>query len=58
VLSAVARFGAAFLSLRIIEPNARSVGSLGALREMVSWRPRPEKEPALAGPHSANASGR
>jgi MFS family permease len=40
VLSAVARLGAAFLALRILEPGTRSVGSLGEL--FARLRPVPE----------------
>ncbi|MDY7231517.1 MFS transporter [Hyalangium rubrum] len=41
VISAVARFGAAFLATRIIEPDSRPIRSLGALLEAVWARLRP-----------------
>jgi MFS family permease len=47
VLSAVARFGAVFFAARIIEPDARSVESLGALFGMLKVRLK--AAPALAG---------
>ena len=54
VLSAVARFGAAFLAARIIEPDARPVRSLGALLELVGRRARPAPAPVLAEARTGN----
>ncbi len=58
-LSAVTRMAAAFLAMRIVEPGARPVCSLGALVSLVRARARlvevPAPAPALAEPQSANA---
>ena len=58
VLSAVARLAAAFLALRIIEPGAQPVRSLGALVALVGPSARtvpvPAAAPALVEPRSAN----
>jgi MFS family permease len=61
LLSAVTRVAAAFLAMRIIEPDARPVRSLGALVSLMSSRlrarsmPVPATAPVLAEPQSANA---
>jgi MFS family permease len=61
LLSAVTRVAAAFLAMRIIEPDARPVCSLGALVSLMSSRlrarslPGPAAAPVLAEPQSANA---
>jgi MFS family permease len=54
VLSAVSRFGAAFLAARIIEPGARSVGSFGALLELLWPRTRSAPAPVLAEARTGN----
>ncbi len=53
LLSALARVGAALLALRILEPRATPVRSLGAL--MALLRPRVVPAPALAEPHSSKS---
>lgn len=53
VISSVARFFAARLAARIVEPGARTVGSLGELVERVLARPRPA--PALSGAEEPKA---
>ncbi|HYH99702.1 MFS transporter [Hyalangium sp.] len=54
VLSAVARFGAAFLAARIIEPDARLVRSFGALIALIWTRARPAAAPVLAEARTGN----
>ncbi|HEX8436700.1 MFS transporter [Archangium sp.] len=59
-LSAVTRVAAAFLAMRIVEPGARPVSSLGALTSLVGGQlraramPVPAPAPVLADPQSAN----
>lgn len=53
LLSALARGAAALLALRILEPRAEPVRSLGALVTLL--RPRPLPAPALAEPHSTES---
>jgi MFS family permease len=48
VLSAVSRFGAAFLAARILEPGGRPVHSVGALLELLWPRGRSAPAPVLA----------
>ncbi|KFE70239.1 MFS transporter [Hyalangium minutum] len=48
VLSSVVRLAAAFLAARIIEPDARTICSIGALLELLWRRARPEPAPVLA----------
>ncbi|WP_224246028.1 MFS transporter [Hyalangium gracile] len=54
LISAVARFGAAFLAMRIIEPDARPVRSLGALVEVLWPRVRPTPAPVLVEARTGN----
>ncbi|MFE8598957.1 MFS transporter [Archangium violaceum] len=61
VLSSVARLAAAFLAMRIVEPDAKPVCSLGALLSLVGSRLQaraaqvPAPAPVLTEPQSANA---
>jgi MFS family permease len=61
LLSSVARVAAAFLAMRIVEPDAKPVCSLGALLSLVGSRLQaraaqvPAPAPALAEPRSVNA---
>lgn len=48
VLSALGRFGAAFLAARLIEPEGRPVRSVGALLELLWPRARSAPAPVLA----------
>jgi MFS family permease len=56
VISSVTRFLAALLAARIVEPGARTVGSLGELVELVLARVRPA--PALASASEESEAGR